>query len=264
MQLNFTSLKTYQKIALHLLLWSALFSLPYIFALQAEEGGPPSELSRKFLHLNSLMNIFWAFTFYLNTFIFIPKLLYQRKVSLFIVANLTLLAGILFVNRWLYNFLISEQSYFFSKAIIFNGVPFLFFVLISIAFKTVSDRIKMERIAKERESENLKTELSFLRSQISPHFLFNVLNNIVALVRLKSEDLEPTLLKLSALMQYMLYETDEDKVLLKSEVDYLQSYIDLQQLRFWKSVEAQCRFTIKGRLACHRTHALNSICGKCL
>ena len=121
---------------------------------------------------------------------------------------------------------------FFSKAIIFNGFLFLSFVLSSVAFKTVSDRIKMERIGKERESENLKTELSFLRSQISPHFLFNVLNNIVALVRLKSDKLESTVLKLSSLMQYMLYETDEDNVLLKSEVDYLQSYTDLQQLRF--------------------------------
>ena len=63
----------------------------------------------------------------------------------------------------------------------------------------------MERIGKERESENLKTELYFLRSQISPHFLFNVLNNIVALVRLKSDKLEPTVLKLSSLMQYMIY-----------------------------------------------------------
>tara|TARA_R110002012_G_scaffold263456_1_gene446313 strand:- start:155540 stop:156199 length:660 start_codon:yes stop_codon:yes gene_type:complete len=105
-------------------------------------------------------------------------------------------------------------------------------VLIAIAFKTVSDKIKMDQIAKEKESENLKTELSFLRSQISPHFLFNVLNNIVALVRLKSKELEPTILKLSSLMQYMLYETDDEKVLLKSEADYLQSYIDLQKLRF--------------------------------
>ncbi|WP_373519409.1 sensor histidine kinase, partial [Pricia sp.] len=178
------------------------------------------------------MNVFWASTFYLNTLFLIPRLLYRRKIVFFVVANIILLTGILFINRWLYSVLITENPYLFSKAIIFNGLPFLFFVLIGIVFKTVSDRIRMERTTKERESENLKTELSFLRSQISPHFLFNVLNNIVALVRMKSEKLEPTILKLSSLMQYMLYETDEEMVLLKSEVDYLQSYIDLQQLRF--------------------------------
>ncbi len=232
MQLNFTSSKKQQRIALHVLVWAALFSLPYIFALQAEEGGPRSELVSKILYLNTVMNVFWALTFYLNTLVLIPRLLYKRKIGFFVVANIILLTGILFINQWLYSFLITEQPYSFSKAIIFNGVPFLFFVLIGITFKTVSDRIRMERVTKEHESENLKTELSFLRSQISPHFLFNVLNNMVALVRMKSEELEPTILKLSSLMQYMLYETDEEKVLLKSEVDYLRSYIDLQKLRF--------------------------------
>jgi LytS/YehU family sensor histidine kinase len=103
----------------------------------------------------------------------------------------------------------------------------------------------MDRIAKERQSENLKTELSFLRSQISPHFLFNVLNNIVALVRLKSDELEPTILKLSSLMQYMLYETDDEKVLLKSEADYLQSYIDLQKLRFGDRLKLNVNLGLK-------------------
>ncbi|MCM4150454.1 GHKL domain-containing protein [Arenibacter sp. N53] len=232
MKLDFTSLKKYQKVIVHILVWTALFFLPYILALQVEEGGPRSELTRRILHLNSIMNIFWATTFYLNTLVLVPRLLFQKKIFLFFLGNITFFAGILLLNRWLYGVLITEQPYSFFKGIVFNGLPFLFFVLIGTVFKSVSDRVRMERIAQERESENLKTELSFLRSQISPHFLFNVLNNIVALVRLKSEELEPTIIKLSSLMQYMLYDTDEDKVLLRSEVDYLQSYIDLQKLRF--------------------------------
>lgn len=55
--------------------------------------------------------------------------------------------------------------------------------------------------------------------------MFNVLNNMVALARKKSDGLEPSLLKLSSLMQYMLYETDEEKVPLEKETEYLQSYI---------------------------------------
>lgn len=232
MQLNFNSLKKYQKIIIHVLVWMAFFFLPYVFALQAEDGGSRSDLTHRILLLNNFMNVFWVLTFYTNTLFLIPRLLYQRKIFLFIAANIVQLSGILFANRFLFDILITERTYAYSRALIFIGLPFLFFVLIAIVFKTVSDRIRMERVAKERESENLKTELSFLRSQISPHFIFNVLNNIVALVRLKSDDLEPTILKLSSLMQYMLYETDEDKVLLKSEVDYLHSYIDLQKLRF--------------------------------
>jgi two-component system, LytTR family, sensor kinase len=96
--------------------------------------------------------------------------------------------------------------------------------------------VRNERIAREKENENLKTELSLLRSQASPHFMFNVLNNMVALARKKSDLLEPSLMKFSSLMRYMLYEADEEKVLLDKETEYLQAYIDLQQQRFGKNV----------------------------
>lgn len=98
------------------------------------------------------------------------------------------------------------------------------------------DRLRADKLAKENENENLKTELSLLRSQVSPHFMFNVLNNMVSLARKKSDILEPSLIKLSSLMRYMLYETNEEKVSLEKEIDYLHSYIDLQQQRFGKKL----------------------------
>jgi LytS/YehU family sensor histidine kinase len=117
---------------------------------------------------------------------------------------------------------------------------------VSTAYKTIYDRIRSDAIAEEKQKENLKTELSFLRSQISPHFLFNVLNNIVSLVRLKSDELEPTVLKLSSLLQYMLYDTDEEKVALADEAQYLQSYIDLQQQRFGAKVKITASLNVNG------------------
>ncbi|MBT8308019.1 MAG: histidine kinase [Maribacter sp.] len=234
MELKFRSFKKYQAIIIHLLVWGFVFSLPYIFSLQWEGDKPPTEFARKILVLNIVMNLFWAATFYLNTQVFIPRILYRRNILAYLAVNIGLLAGILLINRLVFEALVFQASYSINKALWHNALPFLFFVLIAVAFRTVSDRLELDRRTKERESETLKTELSFLRSQISPHFLFNVLNNIVALVRLKSEELEPTILKLSSLMQYMLYETDEEKTLLKSEVDYLRNYIDLQKLRFGK------------------------------
>ena len=234
MKTHFNSLKKYQSIIIHLLVWGFVFSLPYIFSLQWEGDRPPTDFARKILVLNIVMNLIWVATFYLNTQFFIPRILYRRNFLVYLFVNLGLLAGILLINRLIYEGLLFDADYSINKALWHNAVPFLFFVLIAVAFRTVNDRLVLERKAKERESETLKTELSFLRSQISPHFLFNVLNNIVALVRLKSEELEPTILKLSSLMKYMLYETDEDKALLKSEVDYLRNYIDLQKLRFGK------------------------------
>lgn len=234
MELQFKFFKRYQAIIIHLLVWGFVFSLPYIFFLQWQEGRMPAELAHKILVMNIIMNFFWVATFYLNTQFLIPRILYLRNVLVYLLVNLGLLSAILLINRLVFEALVFGSSYSINKALWHNALPFLFFVLIAVAFRTVNDRLELESRTKEQERETLKTELSFLRSQISPHFLFNVLNNIVALVRLKSEELEPTILKLSSLMQYMLYETDEDKALLKSEVDYLRNYIDLQKLRFGK------------------------------
>jgi two-component system LytT family sensor kinase len=67
--------------------------------------------------------------------------------------------------------------------------------------------------------------------------MFNILNNLVALARKKSDDLEPAIVNLSHLMRYMLYESDDHRVFLSKEIDYLKSYINLQMLRFGNNVK---------------------------
>ena len=107
--------------------------------------------------------------------------------------------------------------------------------------------MREDKLNSEKETENLKTELSFLRSQVSPHFMFNVLNNMVALARKQSDALEPSLIKLSSLLRYMLYETDEDKVLVEKEIEYLNNYIDLQKQRFGKNIRITTSFDEKDK-----------------
>jgi len=149
------------------------------------------------------------------------------------------------VHAIMFKGLISDIYFNTVRAIWAIAPSFLLTFAASIAFTMISDRNTEERRTLQREQENMKTEVSFLRSQISPHFIFNVLNNIVALVRLKSTELEPTVIKLSGLMQYMLYETDEEKVSLLTEVEYLQAYIDLQKQRFGQKVPIETNFEIR-------------------
>lgn len=81
------------------------------------------------------------------------------------------------------------------------------------------------------ENQNIKSELDLLRSQINPHFLFNTLNNIDALTYGNPEKASDSIIKLSDIMRYMLYESNTDKVTLEKEIEYLESYIDLLRLR---------------------------------
>lgn len=98
------------------------------------------------------------------------------------------------------------------------------------------DYLRLERQRKESENENLKSELALLRSQISPHFMFNVLNSLTALARKKSDGLEPVIIKLSQLMRYTIYHSAVPRVELDTELEYLQNYIDLQRLRFGQHI----------------------------
>lgn len=236
--------KEHQQIILHVFVWLILFLMPIIFTNEVKDGSPRSAREVEFLYLSSIVKFFWMGLFYLNTGLLIPKLLYRKKWVRFIGAELLIFLGIIMIQGFFYNMIITERPFSFDKSVFINSIPFLLTALSSILYRIVTDRASAEKQLVAKQQENLKTELAFLRSQISPHFLFNVLNNIVALVRLKSEELEPTILKLSSLLQYMLYETDEEKVQLKSEVEYLQCYVDLQKLRFEDRLTLNANFEL--------------------
>ena len=115
--------------------------------------------------------------------------------------------------------------------------PYLVAWVFSTSVKFSMDYLRLERKRKESENEDLKSELSLLRSQISPHFMFNILNSLTALARKKSDLLEPVIIKLSQLMRYTIYHSAVQRVELETEIEYLQNYIDLQRLRFGQHVE---------------------------
>lgn len=230
------------RLLVHLIAWAIIFLIPYIFTSEYHEE-PDGDSA--FIYLDTVTKIFWLLLFYLNVAIVIPRLLYTRRYVVFGVLQVLLFMLIMVMHGQLFELMIAGRPFRLIRSASYNILPFLFTVITSVAYKTISDKIKDDTEANEKQKENLKTELSFLRSQISPHFLFNVLNNMVALVRMKSEELEPTILKLSSLMQYMLYETDEEKVLLKSEVEYLQSYIDLQKQRFGEKLRLEVLYEVQ-------------------
>jgi len=233
-------------IVIHVMIWLAIFLLPYILNPDYEPelnrvGHPKTD----FRELDTATKILWLGLFYFNAFVLVPRLVYRRRFIVYVLSLVGLFGGIMLMHGILYNLIIDGRPFHLLRSLGFNLVPFAFTVILSTAYQSITDQIRTERLLAEKKNENLKTELSFLRSQISPHFLFNVMNNLVALVRMKSDELEPTVLKLSSLMQYMLYETDEERVLLKSEAEYLRNYIDLQEQRFGAELNLKVDFDIK-------------------
>ena len=226
------------KVLAHVAVWAIALSLPYL--LDSHRGMAHHRDSdgheRDFFYLNLLTNIVWIGPFYLNASLLAPRLFSRRRYVVYAVALALVFLVVMAIHFLLFEYLFQLPHFSPKGATGFLLPTFILTIAISTTYRVVGDKMIADQEAQQRQEENLKTELSFLRSQINPHFIFNILNNLVALEQLKSPELGPTIMKLSSLMQYMLYETDEERVSLVKEVDYLQAYIALQRQRFGEKV----------------------------
>lgn len=184
---------------------------------------------------------------YVNYNYLIPNYLLKKKYLFYIVLSLGA-AGVampLEVTALYFNLsdnpirqaaLLSERTGHFV---------FLFIILLlSTIVKIIKQWIEQERVRQELERKNLQSELSFLKSQINPHFLFNTLNSIYALSLKKSDEAPEIVLKLSEMMRYMLYRSEDKKVSLADEIQYIKNYLALEQIRYGNKAQIDFVCTI--------------------
>jgi two-component system LytT family sensor kinase len=128
----------------------------------------------------------------------------------------------------------------------FDIISFFLFIMIialSTAIRIVRQWQLSEQRARQAESDKTDAELSFLRAQINPHFLFNTLNNIYTLAVIQDEHAPDSILKLSNIMRYVTDDTREDFVPLQYEIDCINDYIELQKLRLGKNTRIDFKIT---------------------
>lgn len=115
-------------------------------------------------------------------------------------------------------------------------LDFIYMVSIPLAPKLMKAILEsaMEKVKLERD--NLALELDFLKSQISPHFLFNTLNSIYRMSETYDPQTSETVLRLSSLVRYILYQAKDEEILLSKEVDFIKDYISLAKLRYGEKV----------------------------
>ena len=110
-----------------------------------------------------------------------------------------------------------------------------FNIAIRLLFQSMRDEEKM----KELERERLSSELEYLKYQINPHFFMNTLNNIHALVDIDAEKAKSSIIELSKLMRYVLYESNNPKISLSREIQFIENYVTLMKLRYIDSVHVE-------------------------
>lgn len=104
---------------------------------------------------------------------------------------------------------------------------------------------RLQKTAQQLRIEKQEAELNFLKSQTNPHFLFNTLNNIYSLARIKSDLAPESILKLSKILRYMLYETSSAFVAIEQELKIIADYIDLERLRYDESLHINFNYDVE-------------------
>lgn len=240
-------------ITVHVAAWACFFLLPIVFF--------PRPRDADFQYTNAMIwriiciDAYLLAFYYSNTHILIPQLLTKRKWLWYILVILALLFLYLFLHRIFDDIVRSEMpekirermqrrrhSYFYP----FTPATAVFFLVftVSTCTRVIQEWLGIENKRKEIENEKLATELSFLKSQINPHFLFNTLNNIYSLALIKSDATADAVLKLSSIMRYVLSETKHDVVPLDKEIQFIKHFIELQKVRLTDKVSIV--FNIEG------------------
>lgn len=126
----------------------------------------------------------------------------------------------------------------FRRILFFNCILIAIFVIgINIAIKLLFKSIRDERQMKELEKQNLQTELEYLKHQINPHFFMNTLNNIHALIDIDAEKAKETVIELSKIMRYILYDSSQPLISLQKEITLINNYIALMRIRYTDSID---------------------------
>ncbi|HOH83275.1 MAG TPA: histidine kinase [Bacteroidales bacterium] len=245
--------KSLLNILLHTGVWLILFSLPILFF--------PGELSsfRVVFHMNWIFLFFAGILFYINYFWLVDFFVFEKKTAWFIIINILIIALFTWLNDLV---IISWHKPFMDGApgpppelghkpmfkpdrnmiFIRNAATYVVPVIISLMLKVMKRIKKVEAEKKDIEHERLQSELMHLKHQLNPHFFFNSLNNIYALVDISPEKSKEAIHRMAKLIRYLLYETDRPLVSLSQEIEFLKQYVEIMKLRLTEKTNLSASF----------------------
>lgn len=227
------------RILAHSLFWLAvLFEAPLLSELGGEDAW------NAFIYRAVGMPIKIIAT-YVLVYYQIPRFVQQKKyfqfilsflLSLYVFAVIYRINNVYIAEPWAGDVDYQESVWEIMSSVPFTSISYFirvyFFSIVFLFIKMVKNRAEEKNQLDVLQKEKALTELNFLKAQIHPHFLFNTLNNLYALTLQKSDKAPEVVEKLSEMLDYMLYQGNEDKVPIQKEIDLIQNFIDLEMLRY--------------------------------
>ncbi|WP_422004597.1 sensor histidine kinase [Roseivirga pacifica] len=230
----------FTRLVLNLLFWVFYFVYPFLrFRYTGEHSITVEEIVFYLLLYGSVL--------YLNNLVLLPRYLQNHHIKKYLLTLLPILVAVAFFEAYVNKTLLKTCSCEGpnSTYALFNFIHLGVLLIMFSAVPLIRHYSTKLKALEKAETERLEAELKFLKAQVNPHMLFNSLNSIYAQALKNAKETPEMVLKLSDLLRYMLYEADKPRVELEKEVDYLNDYISLQQLR--KS-GIQVDFLVEGKL----------------
>ncbi len=191
------------------------------------------------LYSNAYTTILYIPLVYFNLYYLVPNLLLKKRQTAYLIAIGSMIVLATFASSWNYGFYFtvlrpepsSAKLFLSNQGKIILMTDILVLVGISMTLYLLREWYQKERYAREVEQKRLETELHLLKSQINPHFLFNSLNSIYVMLGKDQNAGRHLLLKFSDILSHQLYETQQDRVSLKKELENLKNYIGIERIR---------------------------------
>lgn len=232
-------------LLIHLTFWCVYF---FVFSYQIRD--PRKDSTTLEIFANALLQVVYMMTVaYANYLFFMPRLLKDKKwlpyILKFLVVLIIATSIFIFFKRHLVDGYSHQAHWVYSNRFaIMNAMSATFLSSFLAMLKFLEDWFQLEATRQEVINEKLSAELRFLKAQINPHFLFNTLNNLYYLAYTQSPNTTEVIAKLSQMMRYMIYDSNHQKVPLNKEIEYMQNYISLENLRL--NDQIPIKFDIEG------------------
>lgn len=244
-----------RNLFIHVIGCSLFLMLPFLFSPDNNSNRFQSIFQSNHFRKDLFHYLLLIGFFYFNYYILVSKLYFEKKYFLYAA----IIVGCFFLIALLPSFIIQDNPFLpnqnFSQPppdfpmngesrmpgkpprdnSIFSRVNHNFFLFFVVLFFSSLLRIALRW--RQTEKEKLNAELSYLKAQVNPHFLFNTLNSIYSLAIEKSDNAAPAVAKLSSMMRYVISDSAKDFVPLDKEIEHINSYIDLQKIRFGNNVK---------------------------
>ena len=230
----------------YFLIWAFVFSVPY-FSERSSGNINWHEVTKNWVRVFGYLIIFL-----INVYILVPRFLLTKRYRYYFTLITVFILAVIVVNVFIHPALWKDAGPGMNvqpdgfrpqnpkpplMAFADNLIICILLVGAGTTIKLMSKWLSEEKLRKDAEKEQLKTNLALLRHQVSPHFFMNTLNNIHSLIEMDTEKAQDAVERLSTLMRYLLYDSAQNTIELKKEIEFIRSFVSLMQLRHSEEVE---------------------------